>query len=108
MKGKYIKIYRYKIPKTAKKALLDLQERVAEIYISEGCIDYKVLQNNNEPTTWIEISSFESQQSFQSIEQKLANHCLLDDLFNEFLEITDMKKEDIFSENWICHLDTKR
>jgi len=80
----YLKVYEYHIMPDKLEEYFRIQEKVSHIY--RKYIDSKTtyLQSNDDPTKWLEITTYKSEQDYQINIDLINEQAEIQILFNEF------------------------
>jgi hypothetical protein len=91
----YVVSYRYQVPPESEAAYVDLQRRVARLYLDAGCRRYAILKPRTPGEPWQELSFYENRLASETAEAKLTESGALDELFEEFLRLTRLQTSDL-------------
>jgi hypothetical protein len=91
----YVVSFRYVVPPAKEQAYLELQRRVARLYLDAGCERYVVLRPRGDSRHWQELTLFRDRDHHRSVEAELERRGELEPLFDEFLRITLMSEGEL-------------
>lgn len=96
----YVKVYEYHIPTDKIKEYFCIQEKASNIYRKYIDSTTTYLQSNDDPTKWLEITTYQSEQDYHANIALINEQTEIAALFQEFQALLHPENSQIKEKNF--------
>ncbi|AYV66967.1 hypothetical protein C2I06_08830 [Niallia circulans] len=96
----YVKVYEYHIPTDKIKEYFYIQEKASNIYRKYINSTTTYLQSNDDPTKWLEITTYQTEQDYDANIALINEQTEIVVLFQEFQALLPLENSQIKEENF--------
>ncbi|QGG54909.1 hypothetical protein [Paenibacillus sp. B01] len=97
---KYVKLHAYHVQKEKRDEYLDLQRQAAEVYGRHASFRTLFLNSMEDETRWIEITTYDSEESYAEAIRLIDEEPEIGDLFRRFKSLLVQENAEIVEEDF--------